>query len=454
MPKPEDPWTIFVRRANTQISTLAKDIRRIHAQINAANSSPPLKNLLKEVRRAICQLGDKLNKLEDLTCTMPCPNSEQLENQLNMYMRCFTELETLAEDRLEALNPTPPTHPTIPGLEQLGIMASRMFNVAQVPPIELPTFDGKSSAAYTVFKKKFDYIIRQCNVPEELWSQHLENNLIGEAATYVGPAGTWQNKYNELWKHLDQRYANRWNLCAEAVREFFFRTPPTGTTKKESAQYIYTQKSKLDHLISLQVSLEEIGVSTILQNLPEEHAREVRQALRTAHAKEDDKKRFSMDTLIKVTNDTLGIENFSATPSASTSISTLGLSSQINQNYGYGGGQKRGYQKSYPKKAAGKGKPRAAMCQIHKHLHEEVKAREHRTFDCPDYPTAKDRRAFWSNLPKKVCMQCLTIHDKRCPRRRELNPCPAPGCGEKHFQNLCDKRESELNATAKSQAKR
>ena len=42
-----------------------------------------------------------------------------------------------------------------------------------------------------------------------------------------------------------------------------------------------------------------------------------------------------MDTLIKVTNDTLGIENVTAVPSATASVSTLGLSSQVNQYYSY-----------------------------------------------------------------------------------------------------------------------
>ena len=390
---------------------------------------------------------------------MACQDSENIEETLNTYMRLFTQLETNAEDRLTALAPTPPTHATIPGLEQLGIMASRMLNVAQVPPIELPSFDGSSSAAYTVFKKKFDYLIRQCNVPKELWSQHLENKLTGEAATYVGPQGTWQNQYEELWAHLDLKYANRWNLCAEAVKDFF-QTPPTGTTKKESAQYIYTQKSRLDHLISLKMSLEEIGVSNILQNLPEEHAREVRQALRTAHAKEDAAKQFSMDTLIKVTNDTLGIENVTAVPSATASVSTLGLSSQVNQYYGYKRGKSQGYQNSYNKnfgKAAGKGRTRKSQkrCQIHYFQRKEQEAHTHNTWECPEHRTAKERRDFWAAQRIKepgLCMNCLTVHLNKACKKKELGECPAPNCRERHFQNLCDKREAEMNTSAKKDA--
>ena len=151
---------MFARRASLQTMSFTKGIRRIRAGIIAADSSQPLKNLLKEIRWAICQIGDKLNKLEGLTCSIPCEKNEEVENSFNVFMRCFTELETNAENQLEDLTPTPPTHTTYPGLQQLGIIASKMFNVAQVPPIELPTFDGSSSAAYAVFKKKFDYIIR------------------------------------------------------------------------------------------------------------------------------------------------------------------------------------------------------------------------------------------------------------------------------------------------------
>ena len=89
-------------------------------------------------------------------------------------------------------------------------------------------------------------------------------------------------------------------------------------------------------MISFKVSLEEIGVSTILQYITEEHARKVRQALRMAHAKEDDKKHFFMDTLINITS----------APCAEANISTLGLSSQVKPNYSFRSKKKQSYQKT------------------------------------------------------------------------------------------------------------
>ena len=163
-----------------------------------------------------------------------------------------------------------------------------------------------------------------------------------------------------------------------------------------------------------------------------------------------------MDTLIKVTNDTLGIENVTATPTATASVSTLGLSSQVNPYQGYKKGKSQGYQNSYNKnsgKAAGKGRTRRNQkrCQIHYFQRKEQEATTHNTWECPEYHTARERRDFWAAERRKnpaLCMNCLTIHKDAC-KKKPLGECPAPNCGEKHFQNLCDKREAEMNSKAK-----
>ena len=55
-PKPVDLWTMFARRVVLHTASLNKDARRIHAGINAATSPKSLKNLLREIRRAICSI--------------------------------------------------------------------------------------------------------------------------------------------------------------------------------------------------------------------------------------------------------------------------------------------------------------------------------------------------------------------------------------------------------------
>ena len=39
-------------------------------------------------------------------------------------------------------------------------------------------------------------------------------------------------KYNELWAHLDHKYANRWNIASEAVQNFFFQPEPEEDRKE------------------------------------------------------------------------------------------------------------------------------------------------------------------------------------------------------------------------------
>ena len=124
-----------------------------------------------------------------------------------------------------------------------------------------------------------------------MWATHLEDNVIGKAKEYIGKNGTWHDSWEGLWNYLDQKYANRWNLASEAVNNFLFKSRPSGD-KRDTANYIYQQKNNLDQILALGLTIEEIGVNTILQNLPEEHAKEIRQALRTAHAGKSEKEHF------------------------------------------------------------------------------------------------------------------------------------------------------------------
>ena len=260
----------------------------------------------------------------------------------------------------------------------------------------------------------------------------------GEARTYIGTQETWHGAYDNLWAHLDQRYANRWNLCAEAVRDFFFRPPPQGD-KQDSAEYIFQQKSNLDHLLSLNLTLEEIGVSTIIQSLPEDHAREIRQALRTAHAGKPEKKHFDMKTLIQVTNDTIAVKHVSGVAAVtSTHKSTLGLATMTSS-----------YKTPIPtggkSKQTHKPKRKCYVC-----LRTKGEYGKHYTILCPDYPTAKSRREVLTKL--KWCPYCAQDpHPGDCTMRAKNEGCKADKCvgQRKHFQAYCDHWEAELAAKVK-----
>ena len=134
------------------------------------------------------------------------------------------------QNRINISYPTiiPPAQPTIqPGYDAASIagIIAAMQGVAQSPQVELPTFAG-DIALYNGFKLNFKYLIQQISGPKTLWATHLANSLRGEAQQYAGDATNWFDKYNELWDTLDSKYANRWLLATETIRNFFSKPPP------------------------------------------------------------------------------------------------------------------------------------------------------------------------------------------------------------------------------------
>ena len=99
----------------------------------------------------------------------------------------------------------------------------KLLEVARTKPVNLPTYDGGSKAAYSGFKDAFKSIIVHASVPQELWGVELENSLIGDALEYIGGRGHWHGRYEELWAILDDKYANRWNVTTEAISSFYFK---------------------------------------------------------------------------------------------------------------------------------------------------------------------------------------------------------------------------------------
>ena len=92
-----------------------------------------------------------------------------------------------------------------------------------------------------------------------------------------------------------------------------------------------------------------------------------------------------------------------------------------------------------------KGKRLGPNCQIHKNLGLNEQAKQHYTWNCPQYFTAEAKRKFWDS--KGICQKCLKKHKldgtSKCIK---LRPCQAMVCGEPHLENLCDLREAEMNS--------
>ena len=424
-------WQLFKHRMNNQTVQCAEDIQMLSNALEGNLDSRKLKNTLKETRRNIEDLQRALKQAEDLALRVYCPDLQEVYNVIRANIRHFVDIETAVEELLEALNPKAKQDPPE---SVLGTLAKNIWGVAQAKPVELPTFDGTSASAYANFKSKFQYVIQQCNIPRELWATHLEDNLIGKAKDYVGKNGTWHNNWPGLWNYLDQKYANRWNLASEAVSNFFFKPSPSGD-KRDTANYIYQQKNNLDQILALGLTIEEIGVNTILQNLPEEHAKEIRQALRTAHAGKSEKEHFKMKTLIQVTNDTIGIENASRTPDLTVAKSTLNLATQQTQvpTSRFSRGRYRGARggnRGRGGKTTSSGLWECSVCP-------ENTKKGHNQYTCTLYKTPDEKRK--QLVAQGRCPICIAHMPVSEPHKCYPPPCPNEGCSEKHVKYLCDK---------------
>ena len=74
------------------------------------------------------------------------------------------------------------------------------------------------------------------------------NALDKETKFYAGLSQSWQGRYEELWEHLDSRFANRWTVAAETIKATIMSTPPEEGNWEAMVHYIDDQ---LDHMRSL-----------------------------------------------------------------------------------------------------------------------------------------------------------------------------------------------------------
>ena len=55
---------------------------------------------------------------------------------------------------------------------------------------------------------------------------YLINALYKETKFYAGLSQSWIGRYEELWEHLESRFANRWTVAAETIKATMMSTPP------------------------------------------------------------------------------------------------------------------------------------------------------------------------------------------------------------------------------------
>ena len=158
--------------------------------------------------------------------------------------------------------------------------------------------------------------MQQISGPKTLWATHLANSLKGEAKQYAGDATNWFDKYNELWETLDSKYANRWLLATETIRNFFSKPPPKDNLQAVK-DFFFDQLQALNNVLALKMEVEHIGVNHIIENLPDKYRSELQNGLRVLQPGQTNAA-FSRKTVKNVFNDTIGVKTEQPTPPKGT----------------------------------------------------------------------------------------------------------------------------------------
>ena len=310
-------WDNFQVKMNTILAHTRTQLDAAALTLGSDPDIPKLKALQGRIARLKTDFFHFTEAYHRIT------TEEYIENDANLYLNLqetiakLEDLESVTSTRLSHLQPLP-----IKAHNSDAAILAAFMNVANSPPVELPTFDGKNISEYAAFKEKFQFIIQYISGPKELWATHLENKLTDDAKRYVGSKSSWYNKYSELWEALDDKYANRWNIATEAVRNFFYEHRPENN-QEAVLNWFHQQLDHLRSVINLDMTVEEIGTNLILQTLPNDYAREVRSGLRVANANNKKKAAFSIKELRTVVNDTIAIKHDSESFSPPKSIMTL-----------------------------------------------------------------------------------------------------------------------------------
>ena len=300
-------------------------------------------------------------------------------------------------------------------------------NAAHAPKVTFPKFRGEI-AKYSAFKTNFQYIITLTNCPEGLWGTHLYNALEGEALECVGNQDNWNDKYDELWEALDDRFANRWVLANDTIAALFGKAPPDSAPDDIKA-YFYSQCAALKTVVNLNMTVEEVGVSFIWQSLPEEVGDNLRQGLKLLRPNKN-QYAFTIKEIMHVFNDITRTKG--AARVADTSRGTLSLKAAVQAHPPSGGHPPTGGhppswgqhsssgEQRYSRGAGRRGRgaprgrggfrrpPKPRRCRL-------CPTEGHTPYFCPTYNTPELRRERLKELG--LCIACAgTEHRGACPK--------------------------------------
>ena len=297
------------------------------------------------------------------------------------------------------------------------------FKAAKIHPLDLPRFN-RDISRYKTFKVNFDSLIRCTGLPEELWGPYLFEALDEDTKLYAGLSESWQGRYEELWEHLDSRFANRWTVAAETLKATIMSTPPEENNWETMVHYIDDQLDRMKSLKALELTNDQLATNVLLMKLPEEFSNAIRNGIRIARkgkGKQDYK--FTPEEFRDVMNDTvMSWKTTSPHLVGSTTVlhsTTLPdpqkkTSGTIQKQHGGRGG---GYSRT-------PGIPKCYLC-----------GENHRAMECQTYLGSNTRRKRLVEVHR--CPDCTRKHKGDCEILYKCRICN----GGIHFDYLCPTTE-------------
>ena len=335
----------------------------------------------------------------------------ELKRKLSVMSSMLNMLKVAAGDDGQGLQPLP-----VQPLAQSQLIVQP--KAAKVKPIDLPQWDG-DIARYKCFKGNFDGVIRCTNIPEHLWGPYLFNALDKETQFYAGLSQSWQGKYEELWEHLDSRFANRWTVAAETIKATMMSPPPEGNNWEAMVHYLDDQLDRMNSLEALELTTAQLATNVLLMKLPEGFSNAIRNGIRIARkGKGDQDYKFTPQEFRNVMNDTV-MSWKTTSPHLVSSTAVLhsttipdpqsSTSGTIQKN----GGQVRGYNRP-------QGTPKCYLC-----------GENHVVMECHNYLGSNTRRKRLVDVQR--CPDCTRKHKGSCDILYKCRICN----GGLHYDYLC-----------------
>ena len=304
---PSDGWKKFHNLAHYMLDSINLEVRALSTQL----LDPTVNQSVMQINtRAFStnRFRTKLSSLED-----------DLKEAIFHETYPRHQLQQVTKDIADLSFDIDAQHATIEELlhrareksSEKDAIAAALRQVANTPTVDLPKFDGKT-INYNSFKANFKCIIQKVNGPKELWATHLVNSLEDCVKQYIGDQNSWFDKYDDLWDMLDAKYGNTWSLYHETHSAFFFNVL-TSEELDPLKNHFYKQLDNIKRVVALNLNVEELCVSYLLESLPAAYKSILRDALRRLQPNRNNAA-FSAAEIRKVFNDTIGVMNDDSAP--------------------------------------------------------------------------------------------------------------------------------------------